>query len=192
MKSRRMKSPHFSHSSVDGHLGYFHTLALVKIAAINTGVRISLRPSLNSFRYTRGSGTIDHMVILCLIPWGTSAQSSTAAAQGPGLPRILADTCTCQPNINKKVESGYWRQPYAKSGQPGVAGQIPGNIQTDSPRNGNQNGLVTSKKVGLVGKSLPTCSDGLSSTRYLNKLLPKFIKLSKKSEHFPLYSLRSP
>ena len=31
----------FIHSSVDGHLGYFHVLATVRSAAINTGVHVS-------------------------------------------------------------------------------------------------------------------------------------------------------
>ena len=31
----------FIHSYVDGHLGYFHVLAVVNIAAVNLGVHIS-------------------------------------------------------------------------------------------------------------------------------------------------------
>ena len=31
----------FIHSSVDGHLGFFHVLAVVNSAAVNTGVHVS-------------------------------------------------------------------------------------------------------------------------------------------------------
>ena len=33
----------FMHSSVDGHLGCFHVLSTVNIAAVNTGVHVSFR-----------------------------------------------------------------------------------------------------------------------------------------------------
>ena len=32
----------FVHSSVDGHLGFFHVLAILNTAAINSGIRVSL------------------------------------------------------------------------------------------------------------------------------------------------------
>ena len=33
----------FIHSSIDGHLGYFHVLAIVNSAAVNTGAHVSFR-----------------------------------------------------------------------------------------------------------------------------------------------------
>ena len=32
----------FIHSSVDGHLGFFHVLAIVDSAAVNNGIHVSL------------------------------------------------------------------------------------------------------------------------------------------------------
>ena len=43
--------PHilFTHLSVDGHLGFFHVLAIVNSAAMNIGVHISFRISVLVF-----------------------------------------------------------------------------------------------------------------------------------------------
>ena len=38
----------FIHSSVDGHLGYFHVLAVVNSAAVNTGVHVSFSVFISS------------------------------------------------------------------------------------------------------------------------------------------------
>ena len=46
----------FIHSSVDGHLGCFHVLAIVNSAAMNTGVHVSFRTMFFS-RYMPRSGT---------------------------------------------------------------------------------------------------------------------------------------
>ena len=47
----------FIHSSVDGHLGCFHVLAIVNSAAMNTGVHVSFRNRVFVFsRYLPRSG----------------------------------------------------------------------------------------------------------------------------------------
>ena len=55
-----------THSSVDGHLGYFHVLAIVNSAAINNGIHVSFQ-----FWYPQGIclgvGLLGHMVVLFLV-----------------------------------------------------------------------------------------------------------------------------
>ena len=45
----------FIHSSVDGHLGYFHVLAIVNCAAMNNGIHVSFS-ILVSLAYMARSG----------------------------------------------------------------------------------------------------------------------------------------
>ena len=45
----------FIHSSVDGHLGYFHVLAIVNSAAMNNGIHVSLSVLVSS-GYMASSG----------------------------------------------------------------------------------------------------------------------------------------
>ena len=47
----------FIHSSVDGHLGCFHVLAIVNSAAVNIGVHVSFRITVFS-GYMPGSGIV--------------------------------------------------------------------------------------------------------------------------------------
>jgi hypothetical protein len=59
--------PHFLYPSVDGHLGWFHSLAIVNSAAIKMGVQVSVVCWLWFLRaYMR-----DHMVILFVLFWRT-------------------------------------------------------------------------------------------------------------------------
>ena len=52
----------FIHSSVDGHLGYFHVLAIVNSAAVNIGVPVSF--PIRVFIFSGYMGLLDCMVVL--------------------------------------------------------------------------------------------------------------------------------
>ena len=53
----------FIHSSVDGHLGYFHVLAIVNSATMNNGIHVSFSVLVSS-RYMPEVGLLGHMVVL--------------------------------------------------------------------------------------------------------------------------------
>ena len=56
----------FIYSSVNGHLGCFHVLAIVNSAAMNTGVHVSFQ-IIFSPGVCPGVGLLDHMVTLFLV-----------------------------------------------------------------------------------------------------------------------------
>ena len=56
----------FIHLSVDGHVGYFHVLAIVNSAAVNTGIHVSL--SIMAFPgYMPKLGFLGYMAVLFLV-----------------------------------------------------------------------------------------------------------------------------
>ena len=68
----------FIHSSVDGHLGCFHVLAIVNSAAVNNGIRVSFSILVSS-GYMSRNGLLGHMVVLFLVFKGISILSSIVA-----------------------------------------------------------------------------------------------------------------
>ena len=62
----------FIHSSVDGHLGYVHALAIVNSAAMNIGIHVSFSVVVFSGYISQGTGLpvvglLGHMVVLFLV-----------------------------------------------------------------------------------------------------------------------------
>ena len=68
----------FIHSSVDGHLGYIHVLAIVSNAAMKNGIHVPFSILVSS-GYSLGMGLLGHMVVLFLVVKGMSIPSSIVA-----------------------------------------------------------------------------------------------------------------
>ena len=72
----------FIHSSIHGHLCYFHVLAMVNSASINTGIRVSLQ-SPASILLGLSPKLLNHVVILFLVFWGPTILFPQHLASAP-------------------------------------------------------------------------------------------------------------
>ena len=92
-------------SSINGHMGCFHVLAIVNNAAMNVGIQVSLQdPAFNYFGYIPKVELLDHMVVLIfnflrnyrtVFHSGCTILHSTNSAQGIQFLHILTKTAFC-------------------------------------------------------------------------------------------------
>ena len=68
----------FIHSSLDGHLGYFHVLAAVNSAAMNSGIHVSFSILVSS-GICLGVGLLGNMMVFSLVFKVISIPSSIVA-----------------------------------------------------------------------------------------------------------------
>ena len=68
----------FIHSSVNGHLDWFHVLAIINSVAMNNGIHVSFSILVSS-GYMPRMEFLGHMVVLFLVFKGISIPSSIVA-----------------------------------------------------------------------------------------------------------------
>ena len=69
----------FIYSSVDGHLDWFHVLAVVNSSAVNIGVHVPFWIIVSNMDICSGVGLLDHMATPFLVFWRISILFSIVA-----------------------------------------------------------------------------------------------------------------